>query len=64
MVTGMKFLGSDNGAQVVGMAGWIGYYIRYKPWHPLVWAPTLLILVGLVLGGRKMFSKPTVNLNY
>lgn len=64
MASTVKFTGADGGKQLVGAAGWVGYYFRYKPWHPLVWAPTLLILGAAIFGSKKLFSTPKVNQTY
>jgi hypothetical protein len=64
MTANLKFTGPSGGLQTYSTGQWIGYGLKYRPAHPLVWGPILLILGALSAGGYFLFRKPKLVTDY
>ena len=49
----IKFTGPDGGHPLVRPDRWVSYYINYRPTHPFVFLPLLLIVGGIVVMVRR-----------
>jgi len=54
----VRFTGPDGGQPLVRPDRVVGYYISHRPGHPVVWAPVLLVLGGLVAFSRRKKTNP------
>ena len=58
----VRFTGPEGGQPQVRPDRVVGYYISHRPGHPLVWAPVLLVLGGLVAFSRRKKANPYADL--
>ena len=59
LAASVKFTGPEGGKPLIRPDRWAGYYLSYRPTHPFVLAPILLIIGGIVfLARRKKSSNP------
>jgi hypothetical protein len=55
----VTFTGPDGGKPLIRPDRWVGYYLSYRPTHPFVLAPVLLLIGGIVfLARRKKSGNP------
>jgi hypothetical protein len=55
----VKFTGPEGGKPLIRPDRWVGYYLSYRPTHPFVLAPVILLIGGIiVLVRRKKGTNP------
>ena len=55
----VKFTGPEGGAPIIRPDRWVGYYLSYRPTHPIVLAPIIVLIGGIIfLVRRKKSSNP------